>query len=276
MSHPVLTSKDNTLVRAIRMAAMQARRSPPDLVVAEGIRVLEEAILAGRALEAVLVSASFGSSAREQALLASWSASNVAVRRASASLMSEISDVVAPQGAIALVRVPPLALACVKRAPNPLLLFLCGIRDPGNLGTILRTARAAGVSLVGSTAGSVSARNPKAIRASAGAFFHLPIAEGLGPAEIRSFCLKQDLPLYQTSVRGEKSCWSMDFSGPVAFLLGNEARGLNNSEWRDVPSIRIPMANGVESLNVASAGAALLFEAFRQRSGAAAAAWTRT
>jgi TrmH family RNA methyltransferase len=274
MSLAVIASRNNALVRALRLAAVQARRSPAGLVVAEGIRVIEEALRAGSALEGVLILESFGNSAREQALLASMAAKNIAVHRAAASLMNGISDVVTPQGAIALVRVPAPTLATVRLPAKPLVLFLCGIRDPGNLGTLLRTARAAGVALVGLAAESVSARNPKVIRASAGAFFHLPPVEGLDPEEICAYCKRRGLDLYQTSARSARACWRVDFRGPTAFLLGNEARGLDESDWRNVPSLRIPMASGVESLNVAIAGAALLFEAFRQRSEVSAAART--
>ncbi len=272
MSVPLLTSRDNPLVRAIRLAATQARRSSPDLVIAEGTRVLEEAMLAGSAIESVLVAEEFGSSGRDQALLAAWETAHVPVRRASVPLMREISEVVAPQGAVALIRVPRATLDDVKETSNPLLLFLCGVRDPGNLGTLLRTARATGVSLVGCTTASVSARNPKAIRASAGAFFHLPVVEGLDPAAIRGYCRNRDIRMYQAGAGAGQSCWSADFSGPAAFLLGNEARGLSASEWREVPALRIPMATGVESLNVAIAGAALLFETLRQRTATATAA----
>lgn len=266
MNLPILTSRDNPLVREIRLGAAQSRRSSPDVVVAEGTRVLEEAEAAGTGIEAVLVSEGFGADERERALLDSWMARKVPVRRAAASLMKEISDVVTPQGAVALARVPRQSLESVVQAPNPLVLFLCGISDPGNIGTILRTARAAGVSLVGCTIGSVSARNPKAIRASAGAFFHLPVVEALTPDAIRSYCRQRGLRMLQTSVRGERSCWEADFSGPLALLMGNEARGLDESDWRGIPAVRVPMAQGVESLNVAVAAAALLYEAFRQRS----------
>lgn len=270
MRIPILTSKDNPLVRTIRLAAAQARRVPPELVVAEGLRVLEEAADAGCALQAALVNDNFGADPRERALLDTWSARNVPVRCAAASLMRRLSDVVSPQGALALVQVPLLTLATLEERPNPLILCLCGIQDPGNLGTLLRTARAAGVSLVCSTAGTVSARSPKAIRASAGAFFRIPVVEGLRPAEFLDYCRARRILLYQANPRGEHSCWAFDLKGPTAIILGNETRGLPGQEWAGIPSIKIPMTPGVESLNVAVAGAVLLFEALRQRSATVA------
>jgi TrmH family RNA methyltransferase len=266
MRNPILTSKDNPLVRTIRMVTAQTRRAPPELVVAEGLRVLEEATSAGCALEAALVTDNFGTDPRERALLDTWSARNVPVRRAAASLMRRLSDVVSPQGALALVRIPFLTLASLKERPNPLILCLCGIQDPGNLGTLLRTARAVGVSLACAASGTVSARSPKVIRASAGAFFHIPVVEGLRPAEFFDYCRARRISLYQANARAEHSCWTIDLKGPAAIVLGNEARGLAGEEWSGIPSIGIPMTPGVESLNVAVAGAVLLFEALRQRS----------
>ncbi|MGA2263896.1 MAG: RNA methyltransferase, partial [Acidobacteriota bacterium] len=250
LSNPILTSKDNPLVRAIRLAATRARRSSPELVVAEGLRVLEEATIAGCVLEAALIEEGFGTDPRERALLDAWSGRGFPVRRAAASVLKGLSDVVSPQGALALARIPILTLTEVENSADPMMLCLCGIQDPGNLGTLLRTARAAGVTLVCCTLGTVSARNPKAIRASAGSFFHIPIIEALTPEDLFDFCRRHHITVHRADVRGERSCWTADLRGPTAILLGNEARGLEPALWRDIPSLRIPMISTVESLNV--------------------------
>jgi len=269
MKMQVLTSKDNPLLRTFRLVAAQSRRAPQELVVAEGLRVLEEATDAGCAIEAALVSDKFGADPRERSLFAAWSDRNVRVRRVDASLLRGLSDVLSPQGALALVRVPPSTLVEVERQSKPLVMCLCGIQDPGNLGTLLRTARAAGVSWACSVIGSVSARNPKAVRASAGAFFRLPVVEGLRPAEFLDYCQARRINVYKADAHAQRSCWGADLRGAAAILLGNEAHGLADAAWAQVPSIRVPMTPGVESLNVAAAGAILLFEAFRQRSATA-------
>jgi hypothetical protein len=106
MSNAVLTSKENPLVRAIRLAATQARRSSPELVVAEGLRVLEEATSAGCVLEAALIAEGFGKDPRERALLDAWSGRGFPIRRAAASVLKGLSDVVSHPGALALVRIP--------------------------------------------------------------------------------------------------------------------------------------------------------------------------
>jgi TrmH family RNA methyltransferase len=265
MEIPLLTSHDNPLVRTVCQVAAQARRAPADLVLAEGLRVLEEATMAGCSLEAALVSQDFGSSPREKELLLTWSERRVPVRRAAPALLKRLSDVISHQGALALVRVPPSTLASVRQVANPLILCLCGIQDPGNLGTLLRTARATGVPWVCCLEGTVSARNPKVIRASAGAFFSLAVVEDISAGEILDHCHAGSIAMYRADPQRGRSCWEVDFSGPAAIMLGNEAHGILGEAWTGMPSVRVPMAAGVESLNVAAAGAVLLFEALRQR-----------
>ncbi len=265
MSVPLLTSKENPIVCTIRLVASQARRAPRDLVLAEGIRVLEAATYSGCEMEAVLIGERFGEVARESVLLREWHGKGVHIRRAGAPLLKSLSDVVSFQGALALVRMPSCTLACLDDASRPLILCLCRLQDPGNLGTLLRTARAAGVSCVCTIPGTVSVRNPKAIRASAGACFSLPIVEALKPSTLIDFCSARHIPMFLADARAQRSCWTADMSGSAAILLGNEARGLPEAEWSGVPGIRVPMVSGVDSLNVATAGAVLLFEAQRQR-----------
>jgi len=276
MEIPYLSSHDNPLVRTIRLVATQARRAAADLVLAEGLRVLEEATRAGCPLEAVLVDKDFGSGRREKELLLAWSRQRVPVRRAAPALLKKLSDVISHQGALALVRVPLSTLATVREVADPLILCLCGIQDPGNLGTLLRTARATRVSCVCCLKGTVSARNPKAIRASAGAFFSLAVVEDLSAGEVLDHCRARRIAVVRADPQRGRSCWQVDFRGPAAVLLGNEAHGVNDEAWRGIPSVRIPMAAGVESLNVSAAGAVLLFEALRQRCEPSAQKATRT
>ena len=276
MSSSVIRSKDNPLVRTFRLVAAQARRAPADLVLAEGIRVLEEATHSHCRIEAALASESFGSHPREKALLAAWQSRGVAMHRAADAVLKVLSEVAAMQGALALVRVPARSLKDMPVCTRPLILCLCEIRDPGNLGALLRSARAAGATWAASTCGSVSAGNPKAVRAGAGSTFHLPLLEGLQPAALIDYCSSREIPVYRADAGRGTPCWEVDLRGAAALLLGNEARGLGGDFWSGIPAIRIPMATGAESLNVAAAGAVLLFEARRQRSGILATSPDRT
>jgi RNA methyltransferase, TrmH family len=265
MTFHSLTSKDNPLLKTFRLVAACAPRAPKELVIAEGIRILEEVEQAGCDIESVIVSEDFGPAPREKDLLDRWRARRLHVCQTEGSLFQSISTVRTPQGAIALVRVPDQELHSFAPGPNPLILFSCRIQDPGNLGTLIRTAAAAGVALVCTSAGTVSARNPKSIRASAGAFFRLPVIEQVAIPDFKRFCALHSVRPYRTHARQGTIYTEADLKSSCAILLGNEGAGMDETEFSDFPAIRIPMAEDVESLNVAIAGAIILFEASRQR-----------
>jgi TrmH family RNA methyltransferase len=261
-----LTSKDNPLIKTIRHVASQARNAPPGLILVEGLRSLEEAAAAGCAMEAVVMSDSFGTVFREKQLLEDWTSAGASLYRAADSLLSSLSDVRTPQGAIALVHVPELRLRDVPLSRDPLLLCACAVQDPGNLGTLIRAAAAAGAAMVCTIPGTVSARNPKAVRASAGTCFRVPVIEHLAAREFLSFCREHEIGMWRTDPHAGIPYFEANLRSPTAILLGNEAQGISQPGWETLPSIHIPMAPGVESLNVGAAGAILLFEAYRQRS----------
>jgi len=260
-----LTSRDNPLLKKIRLLASGSRRSPRELAIAEGIRVLEEADRAGCEIDSVVFSEQFGSNARERRLLNAWLGRGVPLYEVKEHLFASVSSVQSPQGALALVRVPALSLTDVRRTPDPLALLACGIQDPGNLGTLIRTAAAAGATLFCTFRGTVSVRNPKVIRSSAGALFHLPLVEQVAASDFRAYCSRHSIRLYRADARDGIVYTEAELKTSCAILLGNEGTGITEKEFAAVPAIRIPMARRVESLNVAMAGAIILFEAARQR-----------
>jgi len=265
MAATLVTSTEHPLVKKIRLVASRARRAPAELVLAEGIRVLEEATNSNHPFEAVLLSDRFGTDERETALVQTWHSREIMIRRAAGPLFRSLSGVLSPQGALALVRVPNLTLNDVPTLPNPLILCACGIQDPGNLGTLLRTAAAAGAALVCTTPETGSLRNQKVIRSSAGAFFRIPVIESVGPSEFLTYCSARRIRPLRAEARSGASVWETSFQSPAAILLGSETRGVSEKDWSDIPAIHIPMARGSESLNVAAAGAIIFFEAYRQR-----------
>ncbi len=261
-----LTSQSNPLVKKFQLVAERARRAPADLVVAEGIRSLEEALFTGLEIEAVIVTDRYGKLDRELVLLEHLRKRPADICSVPESLFCRLSSVQTPQGIIGLVRLPVRKLAATALPETPLLLCACGIQDPGNLGTLIRTSAAAGASLVCTLEETVSARNPKAIRASAGAIFRLPVVERVPVAEFLDFCRRKSVSVLCAVARGGSSCFETDFARSCAILLGNEGGGIDETVRFGLPEVHVPMHPGVESLNVAAAGAILLFEAFRQRS----------
>jgi TrmH family RNA methyltransferase len=267
MSTRSLTSKNNPLIKTIRLLATQARRAPEDLILAEGVRALEEVISAKLETAAVLTSDPFGNSDREVALRESLLRAGHRVYHVPSTLFRPLSEVRSSQGILAVVRVPVRRLGDAVLPDRPLVLCAAGVQDPGNLGTLIRTAAAAGAALVCSLAGTTSARNPKTVRSSAGAIFRIPVVEGVSPAEFLEFCNRNSILVLGSSAHGGICYFRQDMTGPCAILLGNEGGGIDDRKWAaGVQWLHIPMAPGVESLNVAMAGAVLMFEALRQRS----------
>lgn len=195
-------------------------------------------------------------------------AAGVEVRTVAPEVLAKAADTTTPQGVVAVAARPEVDLdaALDAAAAGPLALVLVDVADPGNAGTLVRAAEAAGAAAVLFCGTSVDPCNPKCVRASAGALFHLPVAgggdavavlEGLGQREVRRV---------GTVVRDGAPYHQVDLAGPVAVVLGSEAHGLpaGLEGLLDV-ACTIPMAGRSESLNVAMAGSVLCFESLRQR-----------
>ena len=178
------------------------------------------------------------------------------------ALLARVSQLVSSAGVAAVIRTP-------RPGPAPQSVSSCllleNIQDPGNLGSILRTAVAAGVLHVFLSKGSVFAWAPKVIRAGMGAHFFLSIFEGV---EVGEFTHSFRGSVVALEPRAEVSLYDLDLRGPVAWVLGNEGAGLSEGARRlATHRVRIPMPGPAESLNVAAAAAICLFEQIRQRSG---------
>jgi TrmH family RNA methyltransferase len=260
----VVRSRANPLYK--RLLELK-ERSGDDLVLVEGVRLLEEAREAGVPVREVAASPRARDSARGRALLADLEARGAPIRLLEDRLLSSISEVETSQGILALVERPSFAEEALFRG-TPLLLVAVAIQNPGNLGGLLRTAEAAGATGAILTEGTADPLSGKALRGSMGSAFRLPHRRGL-PIEATLALLKgrgiSTVAAYATaSVRYDEA----DLGGPTAFLLGNEGAGLPPDVMRGADQrVAIPMRGGVESLNVGVAAGILLFEAARQRRG---------
>ncbi len=175
-------------------------------------------------------------------------------------VMRALSDTVSPQGILAVVPFIELPLP-----ENPwLVLVVDRVRNPGNLGTILRSAEAAGASQVILTPATVDVYSPKVVRGAMGAHFHLPIATGVGWSEVAEAL--EDRQILLAEAKGEKIYYEVDWTKPSALIVGSEAEGASQEAERlATERIVIPMQGKAESLNVAVASGVILFEATRQR-----------
>ena len=179
-------------------------------------------------------------------------------------VIERIADTVTPQPLLAIVGFTPAALEDVK---NTSTVVVCvDVRDPGNAGTMIRTADAAGIDAVICCDGTVDPTNPKTVRASAGSIFHLPVVTGGDPGQVVETLKKWGFTTVGTAVRDGVDYAAFDWRQRVAMVFGNEASGLDDSVLERLDErVSIPMAGRAESLNVSVSAAVLCFESLRQR-----------
>ena len=254
----MLTSPKNPKIQRITRLQTQARtRRKEGAFVIEGVRLAEEAFQAGWQPELVLYSDQLSS--RGQQLVSRFQARGVEVFAVSSQVMRAASDTQTPQGILAVLQIPDMAVP----APLNFIFIPDGIRDPGNLGTLLRTALAAGVDAVLLPPGTVDPYAPKVVRSAMGAHFHLPI---LARSWDQIRIITASLHTYLADAGAKLSCFDADFSVPLALIIGGEADGAGSeAHTLEAASVKIPMTGSTESLNVAAAGAVLMFEVARQR-----------
>ena len=249
----------------------------------EGVRLVEEGLRSGCPIEAVLFSESGERHHERLAPLIDRPEIAIPVLRTTDRLFEGVADTEHPQGVAALVKPRAASFDDLLRVSegvcSPLLVVLAGVQDPGNVGTILRTASAFGatgaVTAASGQSGTASPFSPKALRASAGAALHLPVLAGMSLpillTQLRVVNVSTLASCVHESADGDKPLlapWEVDWCEPVALLVGNEGAGLPEEVERSADArIRIPMSSGIESLNAAAAAAVLFYEAARQRSG---------
>jgi len=193
-------------------------------------------------------------------------AAGAAVHHADAGALARVVAAVTPQPVAAVARFAEPAPAEVAAAAGPLALVLVGVADPGNAGTLMRSAEAAGAGAVLFCDGSVDPYGPKCVRSSAGSVFRLAVARATTTAEALDALAVAGLVTVATAARGAPAYDAADLARPVAFVLGSEAHGLPAPAAAATDlAVTIPMAGRTESLNVGMAGTILCFEALRQR-----------
>ncbi|HXX22663.1 MAG TPA: RNA methyltransferase [Terriglobia bacterium] len=181
-------------------------------------------------------------------------------------LFEQVAQTQNPQGIAALVELPPHSLDTVLRGQNLLLLVACGLQDPGNLGTLMRSSAAFGASAVCTLSETVSPFNPKAVRSSAGAVFHIPILADLAANHLLDRLRVTQVRLVATDRHSTSPLYEADLRGSLAILVGREASGLPPEITREASlRLSIPIRPGMDSINAATAGSVFLYEAARQR-----------
>jgi RNA methyltransferase, TrmH family len=250
----LLTSPQNPLLKDIRRAVLKGSLTADGYAIAEGFHIVDEALRSGCDIKAVIASESCAGASRY---------SGLPLVRTPDALFAKIATTEASQGVLALVRPPQWSMDDLFRGV-PLLLVLDGLQDPGNAGAIVRSAEAFGATGVIFLQGTAGAYNPKAIRASAGSVFRLPLFSGVDAGAAIEVFVARKIQLYAAMPHAADLLGSADLRDASAFVIGSEGRGVNATIAQSARQIRIPTAN-IESLNAGVAAAILIYEARRQR-----------
>lgn len=257
-----ITSPHNPILKEVRRAVTRGGLTNDGLCVAEGFHLLEEALRSGLEIPAILATEASISAAAGLAK----NAEKARFLTTSEALFRDLSSTENSQGLITLVRPPAWSEEDLFTTPA-LVLVLDGIQDPGNAGTLIRSAEAFGATGVLLLKGCVNPWNPKALRASAGSLFRLPILDLLTSYDAIAAFTRRDLPLWTTLVGEGAPLGQADLASACGIVVGSESHGICAELRRFSKTLTIP-TRSVESLNAATAGAIVLYEAARQRAQA--------
>jgi len=263
MPLPTISSRTNPRVKQLRAAFAGHARLSGGLIAIEGEHLLFEALRAGIAFKTVFLS--------ERIFAPAWLPSSVELLTLTDEVFASVVDTQSPQGIAALLVPPSWMLEDAFPSDGiPLLLVAAGLQDPGNLGTLIRSAEAFGATAVLTTPGTVNQWNQKALRASAGSVFRVP---AIASTTADLILLRPRVHLFAAVADSDADLQTStvpiaaaNLRQPCALLIGNEGAGLSN-ELLEIADTRItiPTPGKVESLNAAIAGSLLLYEASRQR-----------
>ncbi|GIP31092.1 RNA methyltransferase [Paenibacillus sp. J2TS4] len=258
-----ITSANNSRVKQWAQLLSKKGRDEQNKYVIEGTHLVQEALHSDEPVETILYSLDRELPTELQEWHGAGSTEWIAVTEA---VLSKVTDTRTPQGIAAIVSKKELGAEPLLSQPDGLVVVVDGIQDPGNLGTIIRVADAAGATGVVLGRGTVDLYNPKTVRATMGSLFHLPVVH----AELVPFLRaagEQGIQLLNTSLDAQESCYETDFKQATWIIVGNEGAGVSDEVSRLANrNVLIPMRGRAESLNVAMATTVLLYEALRQRS----------
>lgn len=255
----MITSTQNERAKYVRSLGRRRARDREGRFVVEGTRLVHEVTRAGIRPALVFFTEDWAAGAAGQALLPHLRAADEGAWPVSDAVLAACAGTETPQGVLAVVPMPRVA------PREGLILVVDGIRDPGNLGTLLRSAEAAGAGRVVLAPGTVDAYNPKVVRGAMGAHFRLAVQEMDWPAV---GALLADRPAWLAEAGGQVAYDRVNWTVPSALIVGGEAEGAGaEAASLATGTVRIPMAGGAESLNAAMAATVILFEAARQNRG---------
>ena len=261
----MITSPHNPRVKSAARLRDHRRRREEQRILIDGTREISRALAAGVALQEVFFCAELCQSAEPRELLADLAKGGAEVLEVSGPVFTRLAFGQRAEGIVAVAAAPPHRLQNLRLPENPLVAVLEGVEKPGNIGAVLRSADAAGVSALVLAAPRTDLFNPNAIRASLGTIFSLPVAAA--PAEdVVAWLREHQLQIVAARVEGSAVYTEIDYRLPTALVFGSEAQGLSPL-WAggDIRMVRLPMLGAADSLNVSATATVLFYEALRQR-----------
>lgn len=253
----IIATTKNKSYKYIKSLALKKNRTAERLFTVEGIKSVHDAAVSGKKIRIIAVSESFYNNIE----FSYPDAARLIVVQD--QLFGGLCDTQNPQGILAVVEM--FDTDDMELCPENLYVYCDNIQDPGNLGTIIRTADAAGFAGVLMSPGCVDLYNPKTVRSSMGSFFNIPVKTDMGYDELQELKTK-GFALYCGALRDDSVAYTdVDFSKPSVIIIGNEANGVSNEILDMAEHIIIPIYGHAESLNAAVAGGVIMYEAIRQK-----------
>lgn len=254
----VITSRDNKIIKQVKSLAARQGREENKLFAVEGYRNVKDALLKGAEAEYVLVSED-----------CAYDLSFIGDRKCyvlSAKIFDYVSDTVTPQGVAAVCRIKDLSFKDIILKENPLIAVCENLQDPGNAGTIIRTADAAGAAAVIMTKGSVDIYNPKVVRSAMSSLFSVKVVRNKSVDAVFAYLEASGIRSVAGALRSDaENIFKSNLRGGCAIFVGNEGNGLSGATIkRCKAAVKIPVLGGAESLNASSAAAVMMYEHVRQ------------
>ena len=261
-----IASAANAKVKLASSLHRRKNREALQQFVAEGVRLVEMAAFSDWPAVFGLCTPAAAAEARVQRILVQLAARHCPVYEVTEEIYRKAADTQEPQGLLLVMGQRRTGLSELLAVPQPLLVVLDGIQDPGNAGTILRTADAVGCTGLVCLENTVDIFADKTVRAAMGSLFHVPVAAGVSAPELLAAAKEKELRLYATALdSGAQPHFAADYRQPAMIVFGNEGNGVTAELLAAAEKLYIPMVGQAESLNVAAAAAVVLYEALRQR-----------
>jgi TrmH family RNA methyltransferase len=261
MIKEIITSSQNKYIKHIKSLHLKKNRDQLGQYIIEGFKLIEEALEYHKPFYLLLLSESASQSHEGNVLLSKCEEAAMPVYIVSEKVFAEVSEMDTPQGVLAVIYKGEQDLNTIVDTPNIDIIILDSVRDPGNVGTIIRTADACGLNAVILSNGCVDLYNAKTIRATMGSMFHIPVFTDVDILHLIEKLKKMNVVVLGADPHSSLSCIDDEGAGSTAIIIGNEANGLRDEvKAITTRNITIPMPGKAESLNAGIAAAILMYE----------------